>query len=176
MRKSFLSHSITTTVRFIGVLYRSRVVWTEWRASHGQCDTQNERGSGLLVSHCCCGSRGGEHRGYPPSSLRSITLIAKFIGPTWGPSGADRTQVGPMLAPWTVLSGNVILSLHGQNGRPFEDHFFNCIFLNGNVRIWIQNLLKFVSKVQWTIRKHWFRQWFGVKQPASHYLNQCWPS
>ena len=33
------------------------------------------------------------------------TLIEKFMGPTWGPSGADRTQVGPMLAPWTLLSG-----------------------------------------------------------------------
>ena len=29
------------------------------------------------------------------------------MGPTWGPSGADRTQVGPMLAPWTLLSGDV---------------------------------------------------------------------
>ena len=26
------------------------------------------------------------------------------MGRTWGPSGADRTQVGPMLAPWTLLS------------------------------------------------------------------------
>ena len=26
------------------------------------------------------------------------------MGTTWGPSGADRTQVGPMLAPWTMLS------------------------------------------------------------------------
>ena len=33
------------------------------------------------------------------------TLIARFIGPTCGPSGADRSQVGPMLAPWTLLSG-----------------------------------------------------------------------
>ena len=33
------------------------------------------------------------------------TLIARFMGPTWGPSEADRTQVGPMLAPWTLLSG-----------------------------------------------------------------------
>ena len=32
-------------------------------------------------------------------------LIARFRGPTWGPSGAARTQVGPMLAPWTLLSG-----------------------------------------------------------------------
>ena len=27
------------------------------------------------------------------------------MGPTWGPSGANKTQVGPMLAPWTLLSG-----------------------------------------------------------------------
>ena len=36
------------------------------------------------------------------------TLIARFMGPTWGPSGADRTQVGPMLAPLTLLSGPII--------------------------------------------------------------------
>ena len=29
------------------------------------------------------------------------------MGPTWDPSGADRTQVGPMLAPWILLSGTV---------------------------------------------------------------------
>ena len=29
------------------------------------------------------------------------------MGPTWGPSGADRTQVGPMLAQWTLLSREV---------------------------------------------------------------------
>ena len=34
------------------------------------------------------------------------TLIAMFMGTTWGPSGADRTQVGPMLAPWKLRSGN----------------------------------------------------------------------
>ena len=27
------------------------------------------------------------------------------MGPTWDPPGADRTQVGPILAPWTLLSG-----------------------------------------------------------------------
>ena len=30
--------------------------------------------------------------------LMAMSLIAKFMGPTWGPSGADRIQVGPMLA------------------------------------------------------------------------------
>ena len=33
------------------------------------------------------------------------TQIAKFMEPTWGPSGSCRTQMGPMLAPWTLLSG-----------------------------------------------------------------------
>ena len=27
-------------------------------------------------------------------------------GPAWGPSGADRIKMGPVLAPWTSLSGN----------------------------------------------------------------------
>ena len=40
-----------------------------------------------------------------PFHTNRTTLIARFMGPTWGPSGADRTQVGPMLAPWTLLSG-----------------------------------------------------------------------
>ena len=42
------------------------------------------------------------------------TLIARFIGPTWGPS--VRPQVGPMFALWTLLSGyfssiTIIISL-----------------------------------------------------------------
>ena len=32
-------------------------------------------------------------------------LIARFMGPTWGPPGSCQAQVGPMLAPWTLLSG-----------------------------------------------------------------------
>ena len=40
------------------------------------------------------------------------TQIARFMGPTWGPSGADRTQVGPMLAPWTLLSGKCSLAIY----------------------------------------------------------------
>ena len=38
------------------------------------------------------------------SYIQMVSLIARFMGPTWGPSGADRTQVGPRWAPWTLLS------------------------------------------------------------------------
>ena len=42
---------------------------------------------------------------WPHCGDTSRSLITSFRGPTWGPSGADRTQAGPMLAPWTLLPG-----------------------------------------------------------------------
>ena len=36
------------------------------------------------------------------------SLTARHMWPTWGPSGADRTQVVPMFAPWTLLSGTIM--------------------------------------------------------------------
>ena len=45
---------------------------------------------------------------YPKQHVRNIvSLIAKFMEITWGPHSADRNQVAPMLAPWTLLSGMV---------------------------------------------------------------------
>ena len=39
------------------------------------------------------------------------TLIARFMGPTWGPTGADRTQIGPMFATWPLLSGDPFVDI-----------------------------------------------------------------
>ena len=38
----------------------------------------------------------------------AYTLIARFMGPTWGPSGADRTHVGPMnwVSLWVLFTNN----------------------------------------------------------------------
>ena len=46
-------------------------------------------------------------RFYRNAATPGRDLIWRLMGPTWGPSGADRTQVGPMLAPWTLLSGDI---------------------------------------------------------------------
>ena len=57
------------------------------------------------------------HPNYVPDSYEIIVLvtsqISKFMGPTWGPPGSSRPQMGPMLAPWTLLSGLIHLSLSG---------------------------------------------------------------
>ena len=40
------------------------------------------------------------------SNLRAILVPdSKVHGAYMGPPGADRTQLGPMLAPWSLLSG-----------------------------------------------------------------------
>ena len=39
--------------------------------------------------------------------LEKQTQIARFMGPTWGPLGSCRPQLGPMLAPWALLSGKL---------------------------------------------------------------------
>ena len=44
--------------------------------------------------------------------IKQPTLIARFMGPTWGPSGAGRTQVGPMLALWTCYSVHELYWTH----------------------------------------------------------------
>ena len=42
--------------------------------------------------------------GYTPCCV-ILSQITKFTGPTWGPPGSCRPQMGPMLVPWTLLSG-----------------------------------------------------------------------
>ena len=43
--------------------------------------------------------------GKRPIPLEYITWskVARLMGPTWGPSGADKTQAGPVLTPWILL-------------------------------------------------------------------------
>ena len=40
-----------------------------------------------------------------PCTAQLPAQIKQFMGPTWGPPGSCRPQMGPMLAPWTLLSG-----------------------------------------------------------------------
>ena len=44
-----------------------------------------------------------------------ITLVARFMGPTWGPPRSDKTQVGPMWATWTLLSGKPWINMNKIN-------------------------------------------------------------
>ena len=73
--------------------------------------------------------------------LEEIPLIARFLGPTWGPPGADRTQVGPILAPWISLSGTwrvQVLRISRIRGYGFVlfhfDHMFSFGYKKEDIR------------------------------------------
>ena len=62
----------------------------------GICDLWSLWASWRLAITLSLRTKGGQAMG---------PQIARFIGPTWGPPGSCRPQMGPMLAPWTLLSG-----------------------------------------------------------------------
>ena len=121
--------------------------------------------------------------GSPQRDPDWTSLIARFMGPTWGPSGADRTQVGPMLAPWTLLSGltsvcSVSLVLIGVEGNcnfitsyklcPWQW----CNIMNSNLMNWhvyIRLGLKVYNEL-WIICHLWGHLWagFAIYQRMSH--------
>ena len=76
-----------------------------------------------------------------PIPVKSIDIetaqIAKFVGPTWGPPGSCWPQMGPILAPWTLLSGRApgLLQCREfniqilQNLQPFQSfHHFEIVY------------------------------------------------
>ena len=75
--------------------------------------------------------------------IQLASLTAIFMVPRWGPAGADRTQVGPMLVPWTLLSGLSYIS--NSNGHKPDNNCWmtnlslckSCIiFLCGTAPFW----------------------------------------
>ena len=64
---------------------------------------------------------GNIHYGHDINFWALVYLRARFMGPTSGPSGAGNTQVGPMLAPWTLLSVYGIHQLFHITGNKFRD-------------------------------------------------------
>ena len=67
--------------------------------------------------------------------------IARLMGPTWGQPGDDRTQVGPMLAPWTLLSGTLYLKTSTLcQEYPFISRKWSLLALRENSRYSFQYL------------------------------------
>ena len=77
------------------------------------------------------------------------------MGPTWGPPGSCRPQVGPMTAPWTLLSGTLPLCPTDPEYKPSHTrcrHYVTCAFIN--YMEWHDDVIKW---------KHFPRYWPFVR-------------
>ena len=79
---------------------------TNWRL--------NDRNAMHDIASCQSLNSKTSYQQIPVLNHWMASLIARFKGPTWGPPRADRTQVGPMLTPWILLSGFAICQAHRQ--------------------------------------------------------------
>ena len=68
------------------------------------------------------------------------SLIARCMGPTWGPSGADRTQVGPMLTPWALLSGLIGICAYNHILKQCRLGMLKYFHTTASLRTWVSLL------------------------------------
>ena len=95
---------------FIQLLY-VKSIWVrcgtsplaDWAKNGSNIATMNDNSSSFDFHH---------------TAPRKCSQIAKFTGPTWGPPGSCRPQMGPMLVPWTLLSG-LWMSYSAQHNSKF---------------------------------------------------------
>ena len=81
------------------------------------------------------------------------SLIARFVGPTWGPFGADRTQVSPMLAPWTLLSGMLTAIRMVNYSNIFMNYIGGYIFIGVSLE---------TGGYAITLTDDWFQRWIDA--------------
>ena len=104
------------------------------------------------------------------------------VGPTW----ADRTQVGPMLATWILLSGwlsnclyfSLLMFLSSQNSRSFEYVWVNSMSMEYVQCLWhhvlfndrilcIQLVIGFIA---WCMLSHFM---YFARNDEINIFNQC---
>ena len=103
-----------------------------------------------------------------------ISQIARFMGPTRGSPGSCRPQMGPMLAPWTLLSGMILhfnyfdiwlvckcQICHSKKSISFDLHGIKT--LGPSDDIWQQKSESILAQVMACY----------LVAPI-HYLGQCW--
>ena len=110
-------------------------------------------------------------------------LAARFMGPIRGLSGAERTQVGAMLAPWTLLSGCFIRYLHvnimpgksflhywpfvrGLHWRPVDSLTSEPV-MSFDV-FFVVSMNKLLNKLLWNFR------WLTILRPLCDYSVMNW--
>ena len=105
--------NVINVFRFPSSYVPSSGYFTDWRAivyPHCFESVVNCRHNAILTERQQTQQSGTTH-----ILMGMYSLIARFMGPRWGPVGTDRTQLGPMLAPWTLISGLYRESRHDDD-------------------------------------------------------------
>ena len=112
-------------------------------------------------------------------------LKTRFMGSIWGPPGDNRTQVGRMLAPWSLLSGTLLALILSECGEKLHiEKVWKCKGIKGLIQ-YIHNseacTMELLILTYWILVAHmyvgelginWSRQWLAALLVPSHHLYQ----
>ena len=94
--------------------------------------------------------------------------IAKFMEPTWGPPGSCWPQMGPMLAPWTLLLGLTLLHQSQTSPTVVRHMFVTWVLIH--LEIWSVWTGKWSASANMSLAGPYCSN-FGDVELKSHYLN-----
>ena len=108
--------------------------------------------------------------------------IAKLTGPIWRPPGSCRPQMGPMLAPWTLLSGSARnLSTHYLTPFLFSTDIMLLVLLPHwkfslvwYMSLWQPMLYIAYQATNWqqpSLMLHWYSQSLPIHTVCLHWSN-----
>ena len=100
----------------------------------------------------------------------------RFMGPTWDPPGSCRPQVGPMLVPWTLLSGTLWTWVNSTSNQPQQHNKVQNVFLTlgkyctNNMYIYIHILYLYMYTCKHIIYDDFGARMAGTTNYMPHYL------
>ena len=105
--------------------------------------------------------------------------IAKFMAPTWGPPGSCRPQMGPMLAPWTLLSRCVFIGLDSNLCKIMKTlpdmilYFFNSLSVNITCKSLFNEVWFVLSHHTYAPLTHWCAPAYLINDWPHSWFTQC---
>ena len=105
----------------------------------------------LLSWLLCCITSGYIGPCHNETCLSIIPQIAKFMGPTWGPPGSCRPQMGPILAPWNLLLGSATVTTMPEIWYLTFSRFMQFIHYVFELLHWHQGVILWWTLSQWSI-------------------------
>ena len=101
--------------------------------------------------------------------------IARLMGPTWGPPGSCRPQMGPMLDPWTLLSGLVSRLMTTVCYRYLIFLFGQSVYYRLYLPLRRPHACDSLIELWTTYSYCWtiFCMWYWCVSWASHWVQKC---
>ena len=119
--------------------------------------------------------------GYPVYGIKPFfeammtSQIAKFMGPTWGPPGSCRPQMGPMLASWTLVSGLLSMGHPGSKTTGILVSKYERFVHKIAIELVVRKMFAILQAQLFHVHRGPFPKWYFSLQCGVKGISKCPP-